>query len=37
VIKHADHVFGAAQPYAGNTLPPHLLEFCEQAIAFFKK
>ncbi len=37
IIKHADHVFGATHPYAGNELPPHLLEFCDQTIYFLKK
>ena len=37
IIKGADHVFGATQPYAEHTLPPHLLEFCERTIAFLKK
>ncbi|HAL82755.1 MAG TPA: alpha/beta hydrolase [Mucilaginibacter sp.] len=37
VVPGADHTFGASQPYTGSTLPPLLLEFCTQAIAFFDK
>ncbi|WP_295800741.1 alpha/beta fold hydrolase [Mucilaginibacter sp.] len=37
VIKGGDHVFGATQPYAEPELPAELLDFCEQAVAFFKK
>jgi pimeloyl-ACP methyl ester carboxylesterase len=37
VIQGADHVFGATQPYAEQSLPVHLLEFCKQTIAFLKK
>ena len=36
VIKGADHVFGASQPYALPSLPPALLQFCEQATYFLK-
>ncbi|GAA4095504.1 alpha/beta hydrolase family protein [Mucilaginibacter panaciglaebae] len=37
VIKGADHTFGGTHPYAKNSLPPHLLDFCEQAIEFLNK
>jgi pimeloyl-ACP methyl ester carboxylesterase len=36
VILGGDHVFGATHPYAENTLPAPLLEFCGQTIAFLK-
>jgi pimeloyl-ACP methyl ester carboxylesterase len=36
VIKGGDHTFGATHPYAENTLPYPLLEFCDAAINFFK-
>jgi pimeloyl-ACP methyl ester carboxylesterase len=37
VIKGGDHTFGGTHPYAKDTLPPHLLEFCTQAIDFLNK
>jgi pimeloyl-ACP methyl ester carboxylesterase len=37
VIKGGDHTFGGTHPYAKNSLPPHLLDFCDQAIEFFNK
>ncbi len=37
IVKGADHVFGSSQPYVQATLPPHLREFCDAAIAFFNK
>lgn len=36
VIKGGDHVFGASHPYAGDTLPKQLLEFCEKSVKFLK-
>lgn len=36
VIHGADHTFGSSHPYLNEELPPHLLEFCKQAITFFK-
>ena len=36
IIPGGDHTFGASQPYVEHTLPPLLLEFCRQAVAFFK-
>jgi len=36
VIKGADHVFGASQPYALPSLPEPLLQFCGQAVTFLK-
>jgi pimeloyl-ACP methyl ester carboxylesterase len=37
VIENGDHVFGATHPYTDDTMPAHLLQFCDAAIAFFKK
>jgi pimeloyl-ACP methyl ester carboxylesterase len=37
IIQNADHTFGGSQPDIKETLPPHLLEFCRQAIIFFNK
>jgi len=37
VIKGGDHTFGATHPYAKDSLPAELLEFCDQAIAFLKE
>ncbi len=37
IVHGADHTFGSSHPYLNDTLPPFLLEFCKQAIAFFKK
>jgi len=37
VIKGGDHTFGASHPYANNSLPKELLEFCDLSIEFFKK
>jgi len=37
VIKGGDHTFSATHPYAKDTLPAELLEFCDQSIAFLKK
>ena len=37
VVHGADHTFGSSHPYLNEELPPFLLEFCNQAIAFFKK
>jgi pimeloyl-ACP methyl ester carboxylesterase len=37
VIENGDHVFGATHPYTDDTLPADLLQFCDAAIAFFKK
>ena len=37
VIAGGDHTFGASQPYVETSLPPLLLEFCKQVVAFLKK
>jgi pimeloyl-ACP methyl ester carboxylesterase len=37
VVKGADHTFNATQPYAKDTLPKELLEFCDLAINFFRE
>lgn len=37
VIKGGDHTFGGTHPYAKDTLPPHLLDFCDQAVEFLNK
>lgn len=37
VIKGGDHVYGASHPYTGDTLPAHLLDFCEKGVAFLKR
>jgi pimeloyl-ACP methyl ester carboxylesterase len=37
VIKGGDHTFGGSHPYAKNTLPVSLQEFCRQTIQFFNK
>jgi len=37
IIPGADHTFGGSHPYAQNTLPKHLQEFCNKAIHFLKK
>jgi pimeloyl-ACP methyl ester carboxylesterase len=37
VIKGGDHTFNATQPYAKDTLPKELNEFCNLAIDFLKK
>jgi pimeloyl-ACP methyl ester carboxylesterase len=37
IIKGGDHTFGGSHPYAKNTLPHDLQEFCRQAIKFFNK
>ncbi|HVW94567.1 MAG TPA: alpha/beta fold hydrolase [Mucilaginibacter sp.] len=37
VIKGADHVFGATQPYTADSLPPALLEFCKLSVDFLKQ
>ncbi|WP_144913105.1 alpha/beta hydrolase [Mucilaginibacter frigoritolerans] len=37
VVHGADHTFGSSHPYLEDNLPPFLLEFCKQAIAFFNK
>ncbi|OCX52939.1 hydrolase [Mucilaginibacter sp. PPCGB 2223] len=36
VMHGADHVYGASQPYLGETLPEHLALFCDEAVRFFK-
>lgn len=35
VIKGGDHTLGGTHPYTKDILPPHLLDFCDQAIEFF--
>jgi len=37
IMAGADHTFGGSHPYAQNTLPKPLLEFCNKTIHFFKK
>lgn len=37
IIPKTDHVFGSKHPYDQNTLPSPLLEFCDQAIDFFRQ
>ncbi|MCC8424226.1 S9 family peptidase [Mucilaginibacter sp. UR6-11] len=37
IIKGGDHTFGGLHPYAENTLPAHLKEFCSLAVNFFNK
>ncbi len=36
VISGGDHVYGASHPYSKDTLPGHLLSFCDASIAFLK-
>jgi len=36
IFPGADHTFGGSHPYAGDTLPTSLKEFCDKAIAFFR-
>jgi pimeloyl-ACP methyl ester carboxylesterase len=37
IIPDGDHTFGGSHPYAENTLPAHLQEFCRQTIIFLNK
>jgi len=37
VIKNGDHTFGGTHPYAENTLPAQLHDFCNEVIKFFNK
>ena len=37
IIKGGDHTLNATQPYAKDTLPKELQEFCDLAVKFFKK
>ncbi len=37
IIADADHTFGGSQIEFENILPPHLEEFCKQAVSFFKR
>ena len=37
IIPKADHTFGATHPWPKKVLPKPLHEFCDEAIAFFKK
>ncbi|TSJ44176.1 alpha/beta hydrolase [Mucilaginibacter corticis] len=37
IIKNGDHTFGGTHPYAANTLPAQLHDFCDRAINFFNK
>jgi pimeloyl-ACP methyl ester carboxylesterase len=37
IIPGADHTFSAVHPYAENTLPAPLLEFCDRTISFLKR
>ncbi|HEY8782116.1 MAG TPA: alpha/beta fold hydrolase [Mucilaginibacter sp.] len=36
IIPGADHTFGSSHPYAENTLPAPLFEFCKQTVAFLR-
>lgn len=36
IEKDANHVFGAAHPYAEKTLPAQLLNVCKESVAFLK-
>ncbi|GAB2973728.1 hypothetical protein GCM10027049_04820 [Mucilaginibacter puniceus] len=37
VMKNGDHTFGGYHPYAAKTLPDTLVNYCDNAIAFFNK
>jgi pimeloyl-ACP methyl ester carboxylesterase len=37
IIPGADHTFGGMHPYSDSELPKPLQQFCDDAIAFFKK
>ncbi|MDN5289161.1 MAG: alpha/beta fold hydrolase [Mucilaginibacter sp.] len=37
VLPGGDHTFGSSHPYASDTLPVLLLEFCDLAISFLRK
>ena len=36
IIKDADHVFNASHPYPHTTLPPALLQLCDEAVSFLR-
>jgi len=37
VIKKGSHTIGGTHPFAGKELPTTLLQFCEEAVTFFKE
>ncbi len=37
IIKGGDHTFGGSHPYAANTLPAGLQEFCGQSVLFLNR
>jgi pimeloyl-ACP methyl ester carboxylesterase len=37
VLPGGDHTFGGSHPYAGDTLPASLVEFCDRAISFLRQ
>ena len=37
IIKGSDHTFGGSHPYAANTLPAGLQEFCGQSVLFLNR
>ncbi|MEN0054384.1 MAG: alpha/beta fold hydrolase [Mucilaginibacter sp.] len=37
IFPGADHTFSGSHPYAGDTLPASLKEFCDKAIAFLRE
>jgi len=36
-IEGANHVYGASQPYSGESLPPHLFKVCEKVLMFLEE
>jgi len=36
IIKEADHVFNASHPYPHTSLPPALLQLCDEAVSFLR-
>jgi pimeloyl-ACP methyl ester carboxylesterase len=36
-LPGGDHTFGGSHPYAGDTLPDSLIEFCDKAISFLRQ
>ncbi|WP_183563643.1 alpha/beta hydrolase family protein [Mucilaginibacter sp. SP1R1] len=36
ILPGGDHTFGGLHPYAGDTLPASLLEFCDRSISFLR-
>jgi pimeloyl-ACP methyl ester carboxylesterase len=37
ILKNGDHTFGGSHPYAGDTLPHSLIEFCDRVISFLRQ